>query len=361
VSQRDLLLVFGPLCVGLVTVATFLVYAAVRYAPIIGRIFEEKPLFLPLRVPAEPGGEEVRFPTEDELTLCGTLFRATTSRRAGMVVFCHEYLSDRWSFQPYCEGLRELGHDVFTFDFRSHGESDCEPNYRPLQWVTDHEVRDLKAALAYLRSRPDHDAAGFGLVGVSRGGGTALIVAASAPDVWGVVSDGAFPTHGTMLAYILRWAEIYVSSQVFWKCMPLCVFNYLAWAGRVRSERRLNCRYPELEAAVRRIAPRPWLMIHGAKDAYIVPAIAEALFARAGEPKELWIVPDAKHNRCREVAPEVYRDRLASFLCRYSPRPQATTAAQAPAIDEVAFARKASAAAGPGSSASSWVGELATP
>ena len=45
-----------------------------------------------------------------------------------------------------------------------------------MQWTTDHEIRDLRAALAYLRTRDDHDPAGFGLFGVSRGGTTALIV-----------------------------------------------------------------------------------------------------------------------------------------------------------------------------------------
>ena len=35
---------------GSALLAAFLVYAVVRYAPIIVRIFEEKPLFLPLRL-----------------------------------------------------------------------------------------------------------------------------------------------------------------------------------------------------------------------------------------------------------------------------------------------------------------------
>jgi hypothetical protein len=61
-------------------------------------------------------------------------------------------------------------------------------------------------------------------------------------------------------------------------------------------------------------------MIHGEKDAYIVPKIVEAMFARAGEPKEKWIVPKAKHNRCREAAPEAYRERIADFLHRHAPR-----------------------------------------
>ena len=362
-SQRELLLIVGPLAFGLAALVGFLIYAAVRYAPIIGRIFEEKPLFLPLRLPAEAGGEEVQFPTEDGLQLRGTLFRTTSGRRAGMIVFCHEYLSDRWSFHPYTAGMRALGYDVFTFDFRSHGASDCEPNYRPLQWVTDHEVRDLKAALSYLRSRPDQDAAGFGLFGVSRGGGTALVVAAGAPDVWGVITDGAFPTRGTMLAYILRWAEIYVSNPWFWKLMPQWVFRYVAWAGRVRSERRLNCRYPDVETAVARLSPRPWLMIHGEKDAYILPSIARALFARGGERKELWIVPKAKHNRCREVAPEAYEKRVIGFLQRRAPgegpeRPPVTRpVAAAPSVPLDLGGRDTSNE----SPTSSWIGELATP
>ena len=43
-----------------------------------------------------------------------------------------------------------------------------------MHWASDREVRDLRAALAYLRTRPDRDPAGFGLFGVSRGGTTAL-------------------------------------------------------------------------------------------------------------------------------------------------------------------------------------------
>jgi pimeloyl-ACP methyl ester carboxylesterase len=301
--------------------AAFLVYAAVRYAPIIGRIFEEKPLFLPLLIDEEPGGEPVRFSTEDGLVLAGTYYRTAGRTRLGVVVFCHEYLSDRRSFSPYTCGLREAGFDIFTFDFRNHGDSARDPHYRPLQWVTDHEVRDLTGALSYLATRPDRDPAGVGLFGISRGGSAALLVAAADPVVWGVVSDGAFPTRGTMLAYILRWAEIYVSAGFLWKVMPLWVFRYVGWVGRVRSEWRLRCRFPDVERAVARLACCHWLMIHGERDAYIGPEIATALFELAPGPKDSWIVPGAKHNRCREIDPAAYRERVTCFLRRSTPRP----------------------------------------
>ncbi len=142
------------------------------------------------------------------------------THRVGLLVFCHEYLSDRWSYLPYIDHLRDLGYDIFAFDFRNHGTSASAADYAPLQWATDYEVRDLRAALEYLRTRPDHDQAGFGLVGVSRGGSTALVVGSEESDVWGVVTDGAFPTRGTITAYMFRWAEIFVRSRTLLKLFP---------------------------------------------------------------------------------------------------------------------------------------------
>jgi pimeloyl-ACP methyl ester carboxylesterase len=334
-----------PVVAGLAILLGFLVYVWIRYSPIIGRIFEETPVFAPLRVPPEPGGEEVRFRTADGFELAGTYFPALTDNRTGVIVFCPEFLGDRWSALPYAEGLREAGFDLFTFDFRNHGESQTDPSYSPLQWVSDRELVDLRAALDYLRGRPDRDPAGVGLFGVSRGGGTALVAAASDPTIWAVATDGAFPTRGTMLAYILRWAEIYVGSKTIWRRMPKWMFASAGWAGRIRSQWLLGRSYPSLERAVARLAPRPWLMIHGEKDAYIGPEIALELFDRADDPKEAWIVPGAKHNRCREADPASYRDRLVDFFGRYAPRRPVPRPASAPMAADLVVASQAPVAA----------------
>jgi hypothetical protein len=127
-----------------------------------------------------------------------------------------------------------------------------------------------------------------------------------------------------MLTYILRWAQIFVSNRVVYAILrdyaPIRVFTLLIWIALRRAERRLSCRFPVVEQAVARLSPRPLLMIHGDKDAYIGTEIARQLFDEAGEPKELWIVPGAKHNRCREVDAETYAERIQSFLRRYAPR-----------------------------------------
>jgi pimeloyl-ACP methyl ester carboxylesterase len=297
-----------------------LIYLIIKFAPIIGQKFVEPPLFLPLRVVPLECGESVEFRTEDGQKLSGSYLRARTRERAGVLLYCHEFLSDRWSFRPYLDPLRDLGFDIFTFDFRNHGESASEPGYTPMHWASDREVRDLRAALNYLRSRPDRDSAGFGLFGVSRGGTTALLVMPEERDIWGVITDGAFPTTGTMMAYIYRWAELYVRSRFVRTLIPRWVYKVLASSGRRKTERRLNCRFPDVERAVGRLAPRPWLMIHGERDTYISPVIAEGLFRCASGPKELWLVPDAKHNRCRDREPEAYAARILDLVDRFAPR-----------------------------------------
>lgn len=316
-------------------IVVFLAYLWIRYAPIIGRIFEESPVFRPMRAEPLEGGEEVRFPTADGFSLAGTYLQGRAASRIGVIVFCHEYLGDRGSAGPYADTLRDLGFDLFAFDFRNHGESDSESGYSPLQWTSNRETRDLKAALAYLRKREDADPAGVGLFGVSRGGSTGLCVASREPTVWGVVTDGAFPTRGTMIAYSLRWAEIYVGTGPLWRAMPLFIFKFVGWAARMRSQRRLSRKFPDVERATARLSPRPLLMIHGEKDNYIGPQIARDLFDYASEPKEFWVIPGAKHNRGREVDPKGYREHVENFFRRYAPRRPADRPKPSDEPDEV--------------------------
>lgn len=297
-----------------------MIYFGLKYSPIVVRIFQEMPVFHPVRAEPQPGGEEVRFPTEDGLKLSGTYYQANRRQRLGVVVFCHEFLGDRHSVHHYADHLRDLGFDVLTFDFRNHGDSQSEPGLEPVQWVSDRDRRDLRAALGYLRTRPDRDPAGVGLFGISRGGGVALCLAADDPTIWGVVTDGAFPTRGTMLAFILRWAEIYLPARWICKIVPMFMYHYIANLALIRSERRLGRRFLHLERAVVKKGPRPWLAIHGERDSYVSPQIARDLFRRAEEPKQLWIVPKAKHNRCREVQPDEYRRRVAEFFVAHAPR-----------------------------------------
>ena len=48
----------------------------------------------------------------------------------------------------------------------------------------------------------------------------------------------------------------------------------------------------------------------------VPPRTCRQLFAAAGEPKELWIVPGAGHAGFAEVAPRAYAQHLIEFFSR---------------------------------------------
>ena len=199
----------------LLLLAAVEVFLMVRMLPIIANLFVNITV---RRV--RPGkdcfeGETVSFETVDGVTLAGTLGpEPDNATDAPLVVFCHEFSARRESAAQYGWFLREAGYRVFTFDFRGHGESGCPEGYVPRQWVTEHEVFDVRAALRYVRSRPELSGRRIAFFGISRGAVAALIVAGADPSIVGVVSDGAFCTHLTLHAYILRWAPIFVDEPL---------------------------------------------------------------------------------------------------------------------------------------------------
>ena len=305
----------------LIPVALFIVYTfwiCVRFVPTIMRIFQERPLLRPPEAAPDPEAEDVRFRTSDGLWLQGSWLPARGTAARGTVVFCHEFLADRWSCRLYCDRLRDHGMDVFTFDFRNHGQSDRLEGYRATQWVSDHELTDLRAALAHVVDRTGAEGLPIYLFGISRGGGAAVLATALQPQVAALATDSAFPTHLMQLAYMRRWVGIYFQHPWIYRLMPDWHYALIGWVARSLIARHNGCRFPKVERAIRRVAPRPLLMIHGAKDSYVVPEIAQQLFALAQNPKQLCMVPEAKHNGAVLVEGDRYVERLRCFFLENS-------------------------------------------
>jgi pimeloyl-ACP methyl ester carboxylesterase len=285
-----------------------------RYLDYLVRIFQEKPLFIVPRGQPIDGAEEVRFTAADGLTLHGCYLRTSAPRRQGVILFGIEFGSNCWSCLPYCDHLLANGFDVFAFEPRNQGDSDCKPGYEPLQWITTDEVSDCQAALAYLKQRPDADPAGVGFFGISKGGGAGLLAAARARYVRCFVTDGIFATYSTMVPYMRKWIKIYSDRRWLQVWMPTWFYGLVGRTGLRRIARERSCRFPYLERAIARLSPRPLLMIHGGADTYIKPEMAEALYERAGVPKEFWLVEGAKHNQALQVAGDEYRQRVLDFF-----------------------------------------------
>src|SRR5262249_24408197 len=151
--------------------------------------------------------------------------------RRGVLLFGLEFGSNRWACRQYCQSLVDSGYDVFAVEPRNQGESDRDPNYEPLQWVTDRDVADMKAAAAYLRSPPDADPRGIGIFGISKGGSTGVIVASSDSWVKCVATDGMYGTHTTMVPYMQRWIQIYSQKRFIQKALPGWFYGMIGVAG----------------------------------------------------------------------------------------------------------------------------------
>lgn len=284
-----------------------------KYLPYLYRIFQEKPLFIVPHGQPIADAEEVFLPTTDDLKLRGCYLKAPGPRK-GVILFGLEYGSNCWSCQPYCEFLRESGYDIFAFETRGQGSSAAHDGYEPIQWVTTFEVDDFRAALAYLKNRPDADSAGVGFYGLSKGGSAGLILAAEDPYIRCFVVDGSFSTYTTMIPYMMKWVAIFTNRIVIVHCLPRWYFRYAAYRGLQNLERTRHCVFASLEKVIRKLAPRPLLMIQGSADNYIKPEMGRALFKMARKPKEFWLVDGAKHNQAINHAADEYKRRVRAFF-----------------------------------------------
>jgi fermentation-respiration switch protein FrsA (DUF1100 family) len=120
-----------------------------------------------------------------------------------------------------------------------------------------------------------------------------------------------------MVPYMRVWFSIYDTRRPLHGLVGAWFFGIMARLAIRTVERQRGVRFASVEAALRRLGPRPLLMIHGGADTYIKPVMARALFRHAKPPKELWVVPGAKHNQAPHAAGDEYRRRVLDFFDRH--------------------------------------------
>jgi fermentation-respiration switch protein FrsA (DUF1100 family) len=65
------------------------------------------------------------------------------------------------------------------------------------------------------------------------------------------------------------------------------------------------------------MSPIPVLIIGGERDQMMPASFAKRLFEKAGNPKSLWIIPDARHGETLLKAGEEYTKRVSDFFALY--------------------------------------------
>ena len=271
-------------------------------------------------------GERATFRAFDNLNLAGMfLYGQHQDQPKGMIIFAHEFSSDMYSCARYCQPLLKAGYDVFSFDFRGHGESSGEPGYQPRQWPTEREVDDMLGAIAYVEDwlEERHRPVEIGLFGISRGAGAAILAAQHNPAIKAIITDGAFSTDATLEHLMKRWAYIFAKVRFVYENHPPQFWRFLRWLLFRECKRKLRCTFPSVRKALTRMpAGLPILFIHGERDSYIPVEQSQLLHRLAPGSKWLWIVPKAKHNQSVVVCPDYYATRTVGFFNEHLARPQ---------------------------------------
>jgi uncharacterized protein len=290
-----------------------------RYMRIAINLFLDTPLPMTANLQdyTPPTGEIVSFPSLEGRSLRGMFIdRPPGQPDRGTVIFCHEFGSDMMSAGRYAWPLVQAGYSVFTFDFRGHGRSFTPPHFEARHWPTDHDVKDIQAAIAFVQGRCDTDQRGLGLLGISRGASAAVVVAAVNPAIRCMAVDGVFSTDFTIDELMKKWAQIFVRVDLTRADRTLSVYRIFRTLMMFYVELKCRCRFPSTRRALEKL-DTPVLFIHGERDTYVPPAQTRTLCDLKPGPKDIWICPEAKHNQAVATDPKTYARQLTGFFDRY--------------------------------------------
>ncbi len=232
--------------------------------------------------------EDVSFTTDDGLELTG--WYVPSKNRAAVIAF-----PGRKGPQRQTRMLVRHGYGVLLFDRRGEGDSEGDPN--AVGWNGD---RDIKAAIAFLRERPDVDPDRIGGIGLSVGGELMLETASETDQLKAVVSDGAG----------IRSVREATESPWDTKLLAVPVWGGITVATAVFSD---DAPPPNLNDVVERISPRPVFFIYaergqGGED------LSQDFYESAREPKAVWEVPGVAHVGGAEARPREYERRVIAFF-----------------------------------------------
>ncbi|MEK6948615.1 MAG: alpha/beta fold hydrolase [Nanoarchaeota archaeon] len=238
--------------------------------------------------------ENVTFETEDGLNLKGWFIPGNKSenKSKGTIIMMHGYPTNKADVLPLSLFLLN-DYNVFLFDFRSFGES--EGSYTTAGYK---EVKDLDAAVNYLKSRKDSK--NIGAFGFSLGASVAIM--GNNNGITAIVADSPYSSLNNMIGamyrnfYFLKYPFIYMTK----------LYGRLFFG--------IDTKEVSPENAIKAMNT-PISIIHGKKDSQI--SVNESfILHNANKKTELWIVENADHGETYALNKEEYEKRVLEFFGR---------------------------------------------
>lgn len=280
---------------GIVAGATLLTLVA----PLVGETIATFPPAFPGNTADSLAGlgldyEDVTFATTDGLELRGWFFPAARLDAPAMI-YAPATSHDQRSGISLVPSFHSAGYHVLLFSYRGHALSDGRKGKFT---YGEAESRDVESAAQFLFETKGISR--IGVVGHSVGAVSAILGAARNPLIGAVVAVAPFSCV----------TEVWHTSRP--SLVPSLVLDWALWvAEKTRGfDREQVCPLQVVE----QIAPRPLLVIHGTGDRRITEAQVRELFAAAEEPKSLWLVDGASHDRIRNPVLDILSKDVISFL-----------------------------------------------
>lgn len=231
----------------------------------------------------------VTYPSSDGVTLSAWIIPAAAASPSDRwLLICHGNLGNvGYAQRPeFYASMRDLGVNLFAFDYRGFGESSGSPDEAGV-------YADATASYEYLTRTLRVPPERLVLFGHSLGSGVAIELASRVPAA-GLIVEGAYTS------IVDRGQELY----------PLLPVRLIA-----------TQRFPSLERI--RTIDMPKLFLHSPEDAVIPYAHGRRLFEAARAPKRFVDVRGGHENAYR-IDKDVYYGAIAEFLrdvpsARFSP------------------------------------------
>ncbi len=237
--------------------------------------------------------ESVTLTTSDGLRLAA--WYVPSQNHAAIVTFPRE-----WTIEQ-ARMLVKNGYGVLLVDPRGYGDSQGDPD--AYGWGS---TKDINAAVAWLRRRPDVQRRRIGGLGLSMGGEQMLEAAARKRGLKAVVSEGA-GIRSVREALLRRGPSPIELALQYPQDVVQTVSVWLLSGQNVPMS---------LKNASLLIAPRAVFFIYGEDGQEVEKTVNPVYFDAAFAPKAIWEVPGSGHTQGIETRPKEYERRVVRFFDR---------------------------------------------
>lgn len=268
--------------------------------------------------------KSVQFYSEN-IDMAGVLFlpdNLTSGETRPGIVMCHGFTAVKEVILPeVAQRLAQLGYVVLTFDYRFLGASGGEPRR---QIIPMRQIEDIRNAVTFLQNQPEVEPERLGLFGVSLGGANVSYAAGVEERVKATVSVCGIGDCGRWIrdaCHFWEWRgllqrlkddqarriltgereyvqanQIVPEPESTTALFGQLLDQYPQWSREITLSSGLPLIEYRPESVVANIAPRAILWLHGDADERVSMEESQSMYAQAGEPKKIVILPGLGHS-----------------------------------------------------------------